>query len=87
MLLKEKTNKKMKKFLLTINILICCIFFTYCQHAVTNRTPTGFISPAVKPLEYGSLVKEKIDLQDSDIVSKIHALDCYFEEKVRKNSF
>lgn len=77
----------MKKFLLTINILIFCICLTFCQHTTTNRTPTGFVSPAVKPLEYESYAKEKVDLQDTNIIRKIHALDCYFEDKVKSNTF
>lgn len=87
MLFTETKKKKMKKFLITINILIGCVCFTFCQHNTTNRTPTGFISPAIKPLEYTTINKEKIDLQDTTIIRKIHALDCYFEEKVKVNGF
>jgi CubicO group peptidase (beta-lactamase class C family) len=89
MLLKETRKKKMKKFFITINILFCCICLSFCQHNTTtiNKTPTGFISPALKPLEYTAVAREKIDLQDSEMVRKIHALDCYFEEKVKLRGF
>ncbi len=76
----------MKKLFLTLYILLCGLCLTYCQHN-GNRTPTGFIQPEVNPALYQNHDKEKINLQDSDIVKKIHALDCYFEDKVKINGF
>jgi CubicO group peptidase (beta-lactamase class C family) len=87
MLIKDTKKNKMKKFLLTINILLFCICFTFCQHNTNNRTPTGFISPAVKPIEYTTNTKEKVDLQDTAIIGKIHSLDCFFEDRVKNNAF
>ena len=74
----------MKKLFLTLYILLCGLCLTYCQHN-GNRTPTGFIQPEVNPALYQNHDKEKINLQDTDIVKKIHALDCYFEDKVKLN--
>ena len=76
----------MKKLFLTLYILLCGLCLTYCQYN-GNRTPTGFIQPEVNPALYQNHDKEKINLQDSDIVKKIHALDCYFEDKVKLNGF
>lgn len=72
----------MKKVFLTLYILLCGFCFTFCQHNGT-RTPTGFVQTVVNPALYQNHDKEKIDLQDSAIVKKIHALDCYFEDKVK----
>lgn len=82
----KNQKKKMKKVFLTLNILFCTICFTYCQHN-KNKTPTGFIPPVANPALYQNHDNVKIDLQDTDIVKKIHALDCYFEDKVKMNGF
>ena len=74
----------MKKSLLTI-LTICCFCLTFCQHNNANRN--GFIPAEIKPHEYESYNKETVDLQDTDIIKKIHELDCYFECKVNTNSF
>ena len=74
----EKRKKKMKKFILTLYTLLFCMFFCFCQQQPKRqKTPTGFEQPEIKPKEYWSFYKEPINLQDSDIVKKIHALDCY----------
>lgn len=84
----EKRKKKMKKFILTLYTLLFCMFFCFCQQQPKRqKTPTGFEQPEIKPKEYWSFYKEPINLQDSDIVKKIHALDCYFEKKVDSNGF
>jgi CubicO group peptidase (beta-lactamase class C family) len=79
-------KKRMKKFFFTFIILIAGLCLSYCQHK-GNRTPTGFLQPEVNPALYKNHDNENIDLQDSVIVRKIHALDCYFEEKVKMNGF
>lgn len=85
-MLEVREKKKMKKIILTLHILCLFFCFTYCQN---NRikTHTGFLQPEVNPSLYLKPGKEKVNLQDSDIVQKIHALDCYFEDKVKKNAF
>lgn len=82
----KNQKKKMKKFFLTLNVWICCILFTYCQHK-QNEIKTGFVQPAINPALYQTINREKVDLQDPEIVDKIHALDCYFEDKVKLHSF
>jgi len=77
----------MKKIVLTVNIFLCCFCFTFCKQNNTNDNVRGFVSPEIKPLEYQTLAKEKVDLQDPQIQEKIHQLDCYFEEKVKRNAF
>lgn len=79
-------KRKMKKLFLTLNIILCGLCFTFCQNSRT-KTPTGFIRPEVNPALYKNHDNEKIDLQDTAIVKKIHALDCYFEDKVKMNGF
>ena len=77
-----KQEKRMKRIVLTSCIILSSFFFTFCQH---NNAPvhTGFKQPLVNPSLYENHNKDKVDLQDSDIIKKIHALDCYFEEEVR----
>lgn len=75
----------MKKLFLTLNIILCSLCFTFCQNS--NKTRTGFIQPEINPALYQNHDNVKIDLQDSNIQQKIHALDCYFEEKVKTNAF
>lgn len=82
----QHQKKKMKKLFLTLSILICGLCFTFCQNK-QNKTPTGFIQPEVNPSLYQNKNEEKVDLQDTAIIKKIHALDCYFEDKVKMNSF
>lgn len=73
----------MKRIVLTLPLLLCTLCFTYCQHSNTNnRTPNGFIQPEINPALYQNHTKN-ISLQDSDVVRKIHELDCYFEDKVK----
>lgn len=71
----------MKQFILTIYLLMAGLCCTFCQHGSSKRTPTGFVPPEVKPAVYASYDKEAVDMQDSDVVEKIHQLDCYFEGK------
>jgi CubicO group peptidase (beta-lactamase class C family) len=82
-----KGRKKMKRFILTIQLILLSLFLSYCQHKNSNKTPNGFVLPEVKPAQYGVYEKPEVDIQDSDIVHKIHALDCYFENKVKFNGF
>lgn len=77
----------MKKFALTLNIFLFCFCFTFCKQNDAAKAATGFISPAIKPAEYENLVKDKIDFQDSEIISKIDNLDSYFDAKVKYNGF
>lgn len=73
----------MKRVMLTLPLLLCAFCFTYCQHSnKNNRTLNGFVQPEVNPALY-QIHSPKISLQDSDIVRKIHELDCYFEDKVK----
>lgn len=81
-----KRKKKMKKIILTIQLLVFSLCLSFCQHNST-KTKTGFQLPEVKPSQYRNADKPEVDLQDSIIVSKIHALDCYFENKVKMNGF
>ncbi|HNI33722.1 MAG TPA: serine hydrolase domain-containing protein, partial [Chitinophagales bacterium] len=76
----------MKRVLITLHIMVSVVFFTYCQQH-SNKTSTGFIQPEVNPALYRNKDNEKINKQDTDIIQKIHALDCYFEDKVKTNAF
>lgn len=82
----EKRKRKMKKFILSIFSILFCFCLSYCQHK-QPKTSTGFQMPDIKPEEYWSYYREPVNLQDSSIVEKIHALDCYFEKKVDSNGF
>lgn len=72
----------MKKSLLTFSIIISSIFLTYCHHN-NKSSATGFVSPDINPVEYTRYDKPVVNLQDTAIQEKIHALDCYFETKAR----
>ncbi|MDB5227101.1 MAG: beta-lactamase [Bacteroidota bacterium] len=74
----------MKKSLLTISALLCCFCLTFCKHNSTGFA--NFAKPDLTPEAYETFDKQKINLQDPQIISKIHDLDCYFEAKV-KNGF
>lgn len=76
-----KLPKKMRKLFLTSTIILISFCFTFCKHN-SSETAERFKQPAVNPALYQSR-HPKIDLQDSIVVQKIHALDCYFEEKVK----
>lgn len=78
----KQLKAKMKKSLLTISIILCTVLLTYCKHNSTTSS-TGFVSPAIKPAEYVCYDKACVNLQDTSIQQKIHALDCYFESRVR----
>ncbi len=82
--IRQKIKKQMKRLFLTLNILLCCVFFTYCQSG--HKRDSGFIQPEINPALYQNH-DAKIDLQDTAIVQKIHNLDCYFEDKVKRNGF
>ena len=73
--------KRMKKIILTINILLLFSLFTFCQHNNHNRTTSGFVQPEINAALYQNKGNKKINIHDSEIVQKIHELDCYFEEK------
>ena len=73
--------KRMKKIILTINILLLFSLFTFCQHNNYNRTTSGFVQPEINAALYQNNGNKKINIHDSEIVQKIHELDCYFEEK------
>lgn len=84
--LTKKQVRMMKRVLITLHIMVSVVFFTYCQQH-SNKTSTGFIQPEVNPALYRNKDNEKINKQDTDIIQKIHALDCYFEDKVKTNAF
>ncbi len=75
-----------KRILLVWNSLFCFVLLTYCQQDV-NKPHHGFQQPLVNPAYYQNKKTPKVDLQDSDILQKIHQLDCYFEEKVKLQGF
>lgn len=79
--------KKMKQYSITICILFGCFLLTFCQHPSSGHHRSDYVLPEVKPAQYVQYKKQAVDLQDSDIVRKIHALDCYFEDKVRNHAF
>ncbi len=83
----RKLIKMKKRFFLLFTILFCGIYLTYCQHKTSKEPGSHFTQPTINPAFYQLKNKHKIDLQDTDIQHKIHALDCYFEEKVKMQQF
>lgn len=81
-MLDERAIKKMKRFVLTIIALCFILCFSFCQNNETHKRKE-FKQPEINPSLYQNKSKVKIDLQDTDILRKIHQLDCYFEEKVK----
>jgi CubicO group peptidase (beta-lactamase class C family) len=49
---------------------------------MSDRDASPFKQPALTPEVYVRYSKERVDLQDSSIQHKIHALDAYFDNKV-----
>lgn len=81
-MLEEREIKKMKKVVLTIIALCFVLCICFCQNS-ENSNRKIFKQPTVNPSLYQNKNSEKIDLQDTDILRKIHQLDCFFEEKVK----
>ena len=74
----------MKRIVLTLPFVVNVLYVLLIASTaiLNNRTPNGFYTTGNKS---GIIPKpyENISLQDSDVVRKIHELDCYFEDKVK----
>jgi CubicO group peptidase (beta-lactamase class C family) len=87
MICENKNMKIMKKVFLLNMIAMFGFLLSYCQQANDSTEQKMFKQKKLSQEEYLEYRREKININNPDVQSKINALDCYFSKRVDSLGF